>query len=210
MAEEKKSGLFYPNKIVRIYLETLEEVMGRNGLSAVLNLAKLPHLIDNYPPNNLDRAFPFEEFAAINQAIQDMYGPRGGRGLALRAARASFDKGLKEFGAVAGVADAAFKLLPLKMKLSMGLKAMADVFNRFSDQVTRVEEKEDHYVYTIEVCPVCYGRHSEEPICYAALGLLLEGLKWVSGGKEFDVKETKCKAAGDPVCEFIIPKKPKE
>lgn len=208
MAEERK--LFYPNKIVRIYLETLEEVMGRNGLSAVLNLAKLPHLIDNYPPNNLDKAFPFEDFAAINQALEDMYGPRGGRGLALRASRASFDKGLKEFGAVAGVADAAFRLLPLKVKMGMGLKAMADVFNRFSDQVTRVEDRGDHFAYIIEVCPVCYGRHSDKPVCYAALGLLIEGLRWVSGGKEFDVEEVKCIAAGDPVCEFIIPKKPKE
>jgi len=209
MAEVTRSNLFYPNKIARIYLETLEEVMGKKGINALLHLAKLSHLIDNYPPNNLEKAFPFEDFAALNQALEDMYGPKGGRGLALRAARASFDKGLKEFGAIVGVADAAFKLLPIKMRLSIGLKAMADVFNRFSDQVTRVEEKEDHFVYTIEVCPVCYGRHSDRPVCYAALGLLMEGLKWAIG-KEFDVRETKCIAAGDPVCEFIIPKQPKE
>ncbi len=210
MAEKEKSGLYYPNKIVRIFLEALEEVMGTKGINAVLNLAGLKHLIGNFPPNNLDKAFPFEEFAAINQALYDMYGSRGAKGLALRASRAAFDRGLKEFGAIAGVMDRAFKILPLKMKLSMGLKAMADVFNRFSDQITHVEEQEDYFVYTIEVCPVCYGRHANEPVCYAALGLLLEGIKWVSGGKDFDVKETKCIAAGDPVCEFIIPKKPRE
>ena len=53
MAE--KSGLYYPNKIGRIYLMAMEEVMGTNGIKAVLNLAKVPELIGNYPPNNLAR-----------------------------------------------------------------------------------------------------------------------------------------------------------
>jgi len=71
-----------------------------------------------------------------------------------------------------------------------------------------VEDRGNHFAYIIEVCPVCYGRHAERPICYAALGLLREGLKWASGGKEFKVEETLCMAKGDPVCEFIIPKEP--
>ena len=39
-------------------------------------------------------------------------------------------------------------------------------------------------------------------------GLLQESLKWVSGGNEFRVNESKCVAAGDSVCEFIIQKEP--
>ena len=54
-----KSGLYYPNKAARIALESLESVMGKNGLNAILNLAHLPHLVDNYPPNNLERGFSF-------------------------------------------------------------------------------------------------------------------------------------------------------
>ena len=48
-----KSGLYYPNKIARIAILAYEEVMGKNGLNAILNLAGLPHLINNYPPDNL-------------------------------------------------------------------------------------------------------------------------------------------------------------
>ena len=40
-------------------------------------------------------------------------GPRGGRGLALRAGRATFADALRGFGALAGVGDLAFKVLPL-------------------------------------------------------------------------------------------------
>jgi predicted hydrocarbon binding protein len=208
VASEGKSGLYYPNKIGRIYLMAMEEVMGKNGVTAVLNMAKLSHLIDNYPPGNLDRRFDFSDYSALNQAIEDMYGSRGGRGLALRAGRASFAQGLSEFGAVIGMADLAFKLIPLQTKMKVGLRAMAETFSKFSDQLSTVEEQEDRFVYIIHKCPVCWGRKSEKPCCYAAIGLLQEGLRWVSGGKDFHVEEASCVAVGDENCSFVILKEP--
>lgn len=89
-----KSGLYYPNKIARIYLLAMEEVMGKNGLNAILNMASLQNLIDNPPPDNLEREFDFADYSALNGALEEMYGPRGGRGLALRAGRASFSQSL--------------------------------------------------------------------------------------------------------------------
>jgi hypothetical protein len=41
-----------------------------------------------------------------------------------------------------------------------------------------------------------------------AVGLLQEGLKWISGGLEFRVNESKCVAIGDGMCEFVIQKTP--
>jgi hypothetical protein len=73
-----KSGLYYPNKIARIAIQALEDVMGKNGLNAILNLANLTELIDHYPPNNLDRQFDFADFSAMVGALEEMYGPRGG------------------------------------------------------------------------------------------------------------------------------------
>ena len=87
---------FYPNKMGRIILLAMEEVMGRNGVNAILNLAQLKSLVNNYPPNDFDRQFAFEEVGAIQQAVDDMYGPRGARGLALRAGRACFKYSIKE------------------------------------------------------------------------------------------------------------------
>jgi predicted hydrocarbon binding protein len=40
------------------------------------------------------------------------------------------------------------------------------------------------------------------------VGLLKEGLSWVSGGKEFKISEKKCVALGDEACEFVIQKQP--
>ena len=199
---------FYTDRIVRYYILAMEEIMGKNGLNAVLNMAKLSHLIDNYPPEDMEKRFDFSDFAALNAALEEMYGPRGGRGLALRAGRAGFARGLRGFGALVGASDLAFKVLPLGTKLKLGLPMMAAVFNQFSDQISRVEEKEDHFVYHIDRCPVCWGRKTDKPVCFAATGLLQEGLRWVSGGKEFRVDETTCIGMGDQVCTFLIYKEP--
>lgn len=209
MKSIEKSGYYYPNKFALIILLALEEVMGKNGVNAILNLANLSHLIDNYPPDNLEKAFDFAELSALIEALEEMYGPRGGRGLALRAGRATFSDALKNFGALAGVGDLAFKVLPLQAKLKIGLPAMAKIFTQMSDQISTVEEREHEFVYTIHRCPVCWGRSGEErAVCYLAVGLLQESLKWVSGGNEFRVNESKCVAMGDDVCEFVIQKTP--
>lgn len=202
-----KSGYHYPNRIGRIYLQSLEDVMGERGLKAILRLAKLEHLIDNLPPGNLALEFPFEDWSAMNQALEEMYGPRGGRGLAMRAGRQSFDQGLRDFGSLVGVADRAFKLLPLHIRLNVGLKAMAKTFTQFSDQTSKVTEQDDRFLYVIDRCPSCWGRHADRPVCHAAVGLLEAGIEWGTGRK-FRVVETECIARGDATCVFEISKEP--
>ena len=76
----QKSGLYYPNKFGLITLKSLEDVMGKNGLNAILNLAGLNSYVENYPPDNLEKAFDFAELSSIGVALEEMYGPRGGRG----------------------------------------------------------------------------------------------------------------------------------
>lgn len=203
------SGYYYANKFAQIMLYALEDVMGKNGVNAILNLARLPHLIDKYPPGNLAKEFDFANVSAINQALEEMYGPRGGRGLALRAGRATFAEGLRNFGALAGAGDLAFKVLPLQAKLRIGVPAMARIFTQVSDQYSTVVERESDFVYTIHRCPVCWGRKNvDKPVCFIAVGLLQEGLKWLSGGHEFRVNESHCIALGDEVCNFVIQKAP--
>jgi len=202
------SGLFYPNKLARIYIQAIEEVMGKNGLNAILNLAGLSHLIDTYPPDNFDKEFDFADFSALNWALEEMYGPRGGRGLQLRAGRAAFALGLPGFGPLAGVGDLAFKVLPLEAKLKVGAPALAMIFTQFSDQVSETEDKGEYYTYTMNPCPVCWGRTADRPICFAGMGVIEEGLHWISGGKKFRVDEIECVAAGGKICTYAIYKEP--
>ncbi len=207
MPQIAPSGYYYPNMIVHYMLEAMEEIMGKNGLNAILNMAGLSHLIDNYPPTNPKKEFDFAEFSALCGALEDMYGPRGGRGLQLRAGRVGFAKAGSMLG-MSGVGDLAFKVLPLNAKLKIGLPAMAKVFTNFSDQKSTVNDQGDYYSYRMNPCPVCWGRKADRPICFAAKGLVEEALHWVSGGKKFRVEEIECVAMGAEACVLAIYKDP--
>lgn len=201
-------SLFLPNKIGRILLLSLEEIIGRNGLNAVLNVAGLPQRIHNLPPNTLDRRFAFDDVGRMHQALDRLYGLRAGRGLALRTGRAAFSHALREFGPMIGLTELPFRLLPLHMKLKSGLEGAAGILNRHSDQTVHVEDTPEAFLFHLDVCPLCWGRRLDRPGCHLAVGFLQEGLAWMSGGKNFLVEETACIAVGDPACILRIVRQP--
>lgn len=202
------SGLNYPNKMGRLYLTALEEVLGKNGINTVLRLADLPQFIDHYPLDNLDKQFDFVYIAALNDAIETIYGVRGGRGLEQRVGRRLFSEGLRNFGALSGAGDLAFKVLPLSTKLKIGVPAIARVFNAITDQISNVYEHEDHFIYTLERCSMCWERTSDQPCCHTAVGIIHEALKWLSGGLEFRIDILSCMANGSDMGRLKIYKQP--
>ena len=199
---------FYPQKMGRIIFLGMEEVIGQNGVDAILRLASLEKFIQNYPPSHADRLLKFEDVSSVQSALEKKYGPRGGRGLALRVGRSCFTYGIKEYGSILGLTEMAFRLLPLSTKLHTGVRAFADLFNKYTDQKVRIEEKDNKIFWHIEQCPLCWQRKAEEPVCHLAVGLLQEALYWLSGGKIFNVEETACIARGDATCTIVIDQKP--
>lgn len=182
--------------------------MGKGGLNALLSLAGLDAYIDEPPPNTLARQFDFVYLAAICQALENIYGPRGGRGMALRIGRACFARGMKTFGAMAGMTDPAFIALPLSVRTRLGLDALAAIFTNFSDQHSTVSEFSDYYEFSTEVSPMAWGRTTDKPVCHALTGIIQESLRWASDGYEFHVQEISCRATGSDVCVFRVNKKP--
>jgi len=197
-------SLFYPQKMGKIIFQGMEEVIGRSGVDSILQLASLDALIQERPVGRSDKTFPFETVSLLQSALEQKFGPRGGRGLALRAGRATFKYGIKEYGSMLGLTEMAFRLLPLSTKLHTGAKTFADLFNKHTDQKVRVEEAENKILWHIERCPLCWERQSSEPVCHLAVGLLQEALYWLSGGKVFNVEETACIARGDKACTITI------
>ena len=201
-------SFFYPNRMGRIILLSMEEVMGRNGVHAILKLASLPSLLDNYPIDNAERAFPFSTVSTVTDMLEQVYGPHGGRGLSMRIGRACFNNGIRQYGTLMGITEMSFRLLPLPAKVSAGAKAFAELFNNFTDQKVRVEEEGDKLLWHIERCPLCWERHAQDPVCHLAVGLLQEALYWLSGGKVFNVEEKTCIASGDETCTIMIDQSP--
>jgi len=199
---------YYPNRMGRIILLSMEEVMGHNGVNAILKLGALPSLIDNYPPDNSERNFSFSTVRNLSEMLEHAYGPHGGRGLALRIGRACFNYGVRQYGTQLGLTEMAFRLLPLPAKLSAGATAFAELFNNFTDQRVRVEREDGKLLWHIERCPLCWERKAADPVCHLAVGLLQEALYWLSGGKVFNVEEKTCIAAADETCTIVIDQSP--
>lgn len=210
MQSIQKSGLYIPNNFVAISLLSLEEVLGKNGICAVLNRASQIHLINNYPPDDLDRKFDFSDFSTILSSIEDIYGQRGSRGLELHAGRAIFLRGLKNFGAAYGIDDEKFLTLPFPERLRKGLASIALLFTLMSDEKSSVEEKEDHYEFIIHQCPQCWGRKTDAPSCFLTLGILQAFMGWASGSNEFSIRQIAAKSCGDLNCTYSILKNPGE
>ncbi len=200
------SQLCYPDRMGRIILQALEEILGRNGMNAILNLASLTDLSEDISQKRYPQSLSFNAISSLHVALEDFYGPHGGRGIALRVGRSCFQYGLREFWPLPGFTDLSFHLLPSQTRFNVGIAALAEVFNQNSGQRVRLEDKEAFLLWHIERCPLCWERTTDSPCCQMAVGLLQESLYWMSGGKYYRVEETACLACGDSACTVLIEK----
>ena len=191
------------NTIVRQALVSAEEVMGANGLNAVLRLSGLERFVNNLPPDDLEPSIRAAEYAQLNQAIEEFYG-RGGKGMLRRIGKASFQYAINEQASLLGVAGTALKLLPKKQRIKFILNGMVSALKKSNAQVEAwVDEEGENLAYVESSCAICHSRQSEKPICYLYLGSIGEAVRWVTG-KEYKITETHCMAKGDEYCRFEV------
>lgn len=202
------NSYFYPERMGRIILLAMEEVLGREGLNSTLRIASLTSFIDQYPADRPDKTFSFETISKLLESLELAYGPQGGRGSALRVGRVCFKYGLRDYGALLGLTELAYRLLPFPIRLQAGAKSFAGLFNDQTDQRVSVKENNGKLFWIIERCPLCWHRQVNQPVCHLAVGLIQESLYWLSSGKIFDVEETTCIARGDSACTILIDRIP--
>ena len=191
------------NALVRQALITSQEVMGENGLNAVLRATGLERFIGNFPPDDMEPGIDTSEYAQFNAAIEEFYG-RGGRGILQRVGRASFQYAVREQAALLGLAGAALKVLPQKQRIKFILKSMVDALKKTNPQVEAWSgEKDGKLVYVERTCAICYGRQSDKPICHLYVGSISEAVKWATG-QDYQIIETHCIAQGDSFCQFEV------
>ncbi|CUS05195.2 4-vinyl reductase 4VR [Candidatus Promineifilum breve] len=202
------SGYYLSNRLGRVYLEALQEAIGRNGLNALLNLTGNGGFIDQPPANDLALGFELATVSNLNRALEMIYGPRGARGLALRGGRAMYARIIEAFDLPTGFNEFAFRLLPVSTRLKIGVPALARALTQQSDQTHRAADRGNHFTYTIERCAVCWGQSAKSPLCHLTVGLLQEALSAFGRGQEFRVSQTECRAVGAAACVFHIEKEP--
>jgi hypothetical protein len=191
------------NSLVRQALTSMQDVMGDNGLNAVLKSCGLERFVGNVPPNDLEPAIKTSQYAQLNQAIEDFYG-RGGKGILRRIGKTSFQYAVREQAALLGVAGVALKLLPERQRIKFILNSTADALKKSNAQVNAwVDDSGDRLAYVDATCAICHSRHSDRPICHLYIGSLTEAVQWATG-KEYEIVETHCSAKGDEFCRFEV------
>ena len=199
---------FYPNIWGRSILTSAEEILGENGVKALLNLAGMQEYIGNYPPENIKKAFPFSHVAKLQQGLYDMYGSRGARVFATRGGEQTFQHSMDKYDKVQRAAQAAMSIGSTEVRHRVGLQFFSKFFNTVSDQVVRIDEDDTYWYWIIEVCPMCWERTANEPVCHLGVGVLNAASFWATGGKRFRIQEIECKAMGDENCIYALDKVP--
>jgi len=198
------SGVLYPNSFVHHFLLSIEDVVGKNGVKTILNIAGQSSMIDNYPPDDMTPGVDIARYSSIIASLDDLYGDRGAQVLALKAGNMLFIETMKKVGNILNVDSDDFKAKSIEERAETGLVLIQRYVTR--TQVSSLPRTADgQFRYIVENCPVCYGRETKIPRCFLTVGLLQAGIRYATGGLEFTVTQTKGHSCGDPSCEFVIP-----
>jgi hypothetical protein len=93
---------FYPERMGRIIILAMEEEIGRDADRSDLNRSGLASYADESSGARPEKTFSFKAVTQLQESLEQVYGPQGGRGTALRVGRACFQYGLREYGSMLG------------------------------------------------------------------------------------------------------------
>jgi predicted hydrocarbon binding protein len=198
-----------PSAALRLLFMSIEEVMGPDGIKAVLNGAKLSRYINNYPENTIEHGVTFSEYGKVEQAVEDFLGPRGARAILIRVGRELFRYSLREQSALLGIAGNTLKNLPListQAKMKILLQQIVRAANEKVNQPARLEENEDAFLVVIDKCMCQWRPRHDKPCCLVTVGTFSEAMKWLTD-KPVEVKEITCLNNGSNACRYQIPKR---
>lgn len=198
-----------PNAALYVLFMATQEVMGEKGFRAMLNAAGLQEYLDN-PPTNDANAYDvtFEDYARLQQAVEDFYGPRGARAILAQIGRVTFRYTLEQQPAILGLAGLALKLLPEQAKVKLLLSRVEEASNKKTNMTAHVEEDDEAWYFVVTTCPCVFRkRQPTGPACYTTVGVIQEALRWATGN-HYMVREVKCMNLGDSECRYRIDKMP--
>jgi predicted hydrocarbon binding protein len=180
------------NVVIRLTLDASEQVLGTNGLKAILNFSKMSHLMADKPDYSFDKNFTDDDFRAISSSYVDVLGLDGARAV-FRMIGKAIGKNTIKIGAYDSLKD-----LPPDEKLFKAIELYSLVSGRGT--VTR---ERDVIVYDNPRCTLCAHAKHDHPICTLYNGYLDVTIEW-SGVKNRKTVETACMAMGDKSCRFEI------
>jgi len=183
------------NMVIRFIMDATEEVLGENGLKALLNYGGLMYLLENKPDYSFEKNYTDEEYGALTSNLYKVIGTQGGKALFRLVGKATGVSIIEK-----GVFDS-LKDLPGDEKLFKMMEIFAMATGR-----GKAKKVGNLLAYDNPKCTACKGIKDKGPVCTPINGIFDEFIKWakVEGVRTF---ETKCMAKGDDTCRYeILPK----
>jgi predicted hydrocarbon binding protein len=204
MSEDRKTDNF----TMRITLETLETIIGNNGLKSILNHSGLYLYIDNFPPDDDMLEIPLDDIHSLHSSLRELFGNNGVRSLQLQIGQEICRIGLEKRTGIVRALRLGAKLLPESQKMRMTLEKymeQAETRQPPSNGTSRfmLHEYDDFFELTDRDYHMSRGITSEWPVCNDIVGTLFYLMKWVTGHSH-EVEEIKCRAMGHPADVFRI------
>ncbi len=192
-----------PLSSCQFFMDGLLEIIGSAGVSAVLKIVTGKEDVSKDCIN-------FSDLHSISNALDALYGPRGGRGIALRSGRASLKYFLRAFGEDLLLNDIDFKMKPTRKRFKDGLSRLMKAYQeKFKIDVNLLDDGTT-WIWQSLNCTECQERQSQGTACQFTEGLLQEFLSWCGGNKNYPITEISCCARGDEICQYRIDPRPIE
>ncbi len=184
-------------RLVKAFITAAVDETGSHNLPAVLASSGLT-------PGDLERVeatSAADLYARFQQALRSFYG-RGARGMLLRFGRGMWDRLVAGAGLKEKAELEIARRLPVPARRRRVLNLVAARLQEGGGSAS-LHTMDLDFLLVDHASPSATGQKNDAPICYVTLGFIQGALFWATG-KEADVEETMCKAAGAPACEFKV------
>ena len=188
-------------------MDTIQNLVGPNGLKSILNYAHLESYIDAFPPDNDELAIPRDDLRKLYISLCKLFGQKGTRSLQLRVGRELTYTFLDKRPAVKSMQLAA-RLLPEIKRMRLSLERIIEESKRripSSQNIPQFElqEEEEYFLFIDRDSYTSEGITSDIPVCDVYVGNLESSLEWITG-HHHRVEEIECRAMGHSADVFKI------
>lgn len=201
------------NLIMRVFMETIENIIGPNGLKSILNYAHLEKYIDQIPPDNDEKEIPVQDLHRLYLSLHEMFGNKGTHSLQLRVGRENVHRGLQKRPGIARAMQLASHLVPEITKMRIALERLTQYMKEASSHASadfvEIQEKEECFILIQKDNIESEGITSSVPACGVTLGIIEALVEWITGHPH-EVREIECRAMGHSADVFEVSKKPKK
>jgi predicted hydrocarbon binding protein len=209
MAEGRKID----NTSMRIWLETIEDIVGPDGFKSILNHAHLETYSNRFPPANDDLEIPLEDIHNVVRSFIELYGGKDAYTLQVRAGHEFVQRGLRTRPGLARVLELAVHLVPESRKIQVVLEKYAEetekrISSPYEPRV-EVKEEDDCFLFIDNGSIESEDVIAHQPVCGVNTGVLQALITHVTG-HHHAVEEIECRAMGHPSCVFRIEKSRKK